>query len=81
MLEEIGKYYYVCKWMEGSPVQVKTYLAWWIAPALAIGITYALHLETSLVSMVAFAGIVFVLGAASELKKEGGVREMLRNRK
>lgn len=80
LLEEIGKYYYVCKWMEGSPVQVKTYLAWWIVPALAIGITYALHLETSRVSMVAFAGIVFALGTASELKKEGGVRKMLCNR-
>lgn len=81
LLEEIGKYYYVCKWMEGSPVQVKTYLKWWIFPVLAIGITYVMHWENSVICMMLFAGAVFLEGAASELKREEGVRKILKRKR
>ena len=64
-LEGAGKFYYVCRWMKKAPVKLTTYLSWW---------------EASSVWMMISAIIVFAVGMISELKKEGGLRDMFRKR-
>lgn len=81
LLESIGKYYYVCKWMQGGPVKLRIYLSWWLWPGIAIAITYVMHWEKSLLYMILCTGVVFSVGAVSELKKEGGVKEILGKKK
>ena len=78
LLEEIGKYYYVCRWLEKSPVKVKTYLSWWICPGAVIVLTYILKKGDSLVWMLIAAGVVFLIGAVSEVRKEGGISSMMK---
>lgn len=81
LLESMGKYYYVCKWMQRGPVKLSTYLSWWLWPGIAIALTYLMHWEKSLLYMILCAGVVFCVGAVSELKKEGGIGEILRKKK
>lgn len=78
LLEEIGKYYYVCRWLGKSPVKVKTYLSWWIYPGTVIVLTYILKKGDSLVWMLIAAGVVFLIGAVSEVRKEGGISSMMK---
>ena len=33
LLEGVVKYWYVCRWMQGSAVKLKTYCIWWSVPA------------------------------------------------
>lgn len=79
-LEGAGKFYYVCRWMKKAPVKLTTYLSWWICPVIVIGVTYWRHWEDSLIWMMISAVIVFGVGMVSELKKEGGLRDMFRNK-
>ncbi|WP_288619164.1 lipopolysaccharide biosynthesis protein [uncultured Eubacterium sp.] len=81
LLEEIMKYYCVSKWMGRSPVKVKTYASWWICPGIAIAVIYIFHLEKSFLYMILMTGIVFVIGTVSEVRKEGGVKEMIKKRR
>lgn len=79
-LEAIGKFYYVCKWMKKAPVSLKTYLSWWICPGIVIGLTYAMKKGDSMFWMMFAAGVVFAVGAVSEVRKEGGIRGMMKMR-
>lgn len=36
LLEGVVKYWYVCRWMQGSAVKLKTYCIWWSVPAAVI---------------------------------------------
>lgn len=79
-LEGAGKFYYVCRWMKKAPVKLTTYLSWWLCPVIVIGVTYWRHWEDSIAWMMISAIIVFAVGMISELKKEGGLRDMFRKR-
>lgn len=68
LLEESGKYYYVSKWMGGSPVKVRKYLSWWICPGIAIAISYWRGWNHSFIWMLLTGGITFLVSAAGELK-------------
>ena len=47
---------------------------------IVIGVTYWRQWEDSIVWMMISAIIVFAVGMVSELKKEGGLRDMFRKR-
>lgn len=66
-IEAIAKYSYVCKWLESSPVKLKTYLKWWAVPCALIAITYALKLQNSFIGMVVMAAIAFGVLLVQEL--------------
>lgn len=66
--------------MKKAPVKLTTYLSWWLCPVIVIGVTYWRHWEDSIVWMMISAIIVFAVGIVSELKKEGGLRDMFRKR-
>ena len=52
----------------------------WLCPVIVIGVTYWRQWEDSIVWMMISAIIVFAVGMISELKKEGGLRDMFRKR-
>ena len=79
-LEGVGKFYYACRWMKKAPVKLTTYLSWWLCPVIVIGVTYWRQWEDSIVWMMISAIIVFAIGIVGELKKEGGLRDMFRNK-
>ena len=66
-IEAIAKYRYVCKWMENSPVKLKTYLKWWAVPCCLIVVTYLLKIQTSMVGMILMAAIAFGVLLVQEL--------------
>ena len=70
LLEEIGKYYYVSKWLGKSPVKISAYIKWWMFPVAVIVFTYLVQWENSLLGMIVSTMIVFVFEAYKELKKE-----------
>ena len=71
LLEGFAKYWYVCRWMQGSAVKVKTYLKWWGVPLLAIAGSYLLKVEDSLLAMILASGGVFAFGILCELRPGG----------
>lgn len=79
-LEAAGKYFFVCKWMKKSPVSLTTYIKWWIIPAAEIIVSYLFRLQNSLICMIAFAGLAFILEGVREWKNSD-VLSGIRNRK
>lgn len=71
LLEEIGKYYYVSKWMGKTPVKVRTYMSWWIVPVGVILLTYLLRINESYIAMMVSACVVLGVSIAGEIRKEG----------
>ena len=81
LLEECGKFYYVCKWLKQSPVKIKTYLSWWICPMGVIILTYIMRKSESILWMIFATSVVFIVGAVSEVQEEGGIWRMLGRKK
>ena len=52
LLEGVVKYWYVCRWMQGSAVKLKTYCIWWSVPAAVIAGGCLLHLQHSALAML-----------------------------
>ena len=81
-IEAVGKFIFISRWMGSTPVPVKTYLFWWLAPALALAAAWALHLGDSLWMMLLFGAATFGYMFWRELFKEGladTIRERLGN--
>lgn len=84
-VEAVGKYMFVCRWMEKAPVSMGTYLSWWILPAAVIIVTYLMQLQNSLPAMLIGAGIVFAASLLRELQNDRGgvsqIGDMLRRKR
>lgn len=70
-IESVGKFIFVSRWMGGTPVRVRTYLFWWLAPAIALALTLALRLGDSFLFMLLFGGLTFAYMLWRELFREG----------
>ncbi|MBM6853381.1 hypothetical protein H6B11_04265 [Mediterraneibacter glycyrrhizinilyticus] len=81
LTESVSKYIFVCRWLEKEPVRLSTYLRWWILPAAAIGVSRFMQWQDSFTMMFITAVIVFSIQFAVELKKEGGLLQMLKQRR
>ena len=71
LLEGVVKYWYVCRWMQGSAVKLKTYCIWWSVPAAVIAGGCLLHLQHSALAMLLAAGGTFAFGLVCELRPGG----------
>ncbi len=71
LLEGLVKYWYVCRWMQGSAVKLKTYCIWWSVPAAVIAGGCLLHLQHSALAMLLAAGGTFAFGLVCELRPGG----------
>lgn len=71
LLEGLVKYWYVCRWMQGSAVKLKTYCIWWSVPAAVIAGGCLLHLQHSARAMLLAAGGTFAFGLVCELRPGG----------
>lgn len=81
-IEAIAKYCYVCKWMEKSPIDLKTYLKWWSLPVILIVITYCFKLQSSFLWMFIMAAATFGVLLIQELKnKETNLFEKILGKK
>ena len=69
-IESVGKFIFVCRWMQRPPVRIYTYLFWWLMPVLAIGATYLFRLENSMLSLLLAAALVFSVQLYREIKTE-----------
>lgn len=70
LAESVSKYIFVCRWLDGAPVRLSTYLSWWILPAAGVGITRLAHWQDSLVMMILCAGAVFCIQFVIEMKRK-----------
>ena len=61
LLEGLVKYWYVCRWMQGSAVKLKTYCIWWSVPAAVIAGGCLLHLQHSALAMLLAAGLIDIV--------------------
>ena len=71
LLEGVVKYWYVCRWMQGSAVKLKTYCIWWSVPAAVIAGGCLLNLQHSALAMLLAAGGTFAFGLVCELRPGG----------
>lgn len=71
LLEGVVKYWYVCRWMQGSAIKLKTYCIWWSVPAAVIAGGCLLHLQHSALAMLLAAGGTFAFGLVCELRPGG----------
>lgn len=69
MVESVGKYICVCKFLNCTPVAWKEYLGWWGIPLILLVITYAIGLQESVIAMILCAGSAFLAGVVRELRK------------
>lgn len=67
IVEAVGKYIYVCKWMGNAPIGLPVYLKWWLLPGLAIAAVFLLGLGDSALWMIAVAGAVFLVILLKEI--------------
>lgn len=81
LTESVSKYIFVCRWLEKGPVRLYTYLRWWILPAAAIGVSRFMQWQDSFAMMFITTVIVFGIQFAVELKKEGGLLQMFKQRR
>lgn len=77
--EAIGKYIYICRWMQRSPTGAAEYLGWWLLPAAVVALSYALGVNDSFLWMVLCAGSVFAVSGLNELRRPENA--FLKNRK
>lgn len=59
-IESVGKYIFVCRWMEKAPMNFVQYMKWWIVPICAILLSVTMRLQNSFWNMILFALGVFV---------------------
>ncbi len=69
MVEAVGKYISVCRFLNKTPVSFKEYISWWSFPILLLFITYISGVGESITSMLVCAGSAFVIGIVRELRK------------
>lgn len=78
-IEAVGKYLYVCHWMEEPPVGIAQYARWWGIPAIGIFLSYMMKLQNSLAAMTCIAGLVFAIGVIQEFQNDSDqIRNILR---
>ena len=68
VIENIGKFYFVSRWMNGLPVKFYTYISWWILPILLIMLTQIIGWQDSIVAMSFSSGFVFVVNLIVEIR-------------
>ena len=68
-VEAAAKYFYICRWMKKAPASLRSYLSWWIVPALAVILAHVLKVGDSFLMMVLFAGTVFAISGWRELRE------------
>lgn len=73
ILETGAKYLFVCRWMKKAPVSLQEYLSWWIAPAVLIGLVYALKLQDSMVAMILAAITAFLVVVVLEYRRDSSL--------
>lgn len=80
LTESVGKFIFVCRWMEKAPVRLFTYLRWWLLPGALITITYLLRCQESLVLMVVTSAGLFVFQFLYEIHR-GNIKTLFEGRK
>lgn len=76
LLEGVVKYWYVCRWMQGSAVKLKTYCIWWSVPAAVIAGGCLLHLQHSALAMLLAAGGHLLLAWCANCGPEGACMDI-----
>ena len=70
LLEALGKYCFVCRWLGKSPVRLFQYFAWWMLPVGAIWVIHLAGWRESFPAMIIACGCTFVLVALFLLNRE-----------
>lgn len=70
VIESVTKFLFVSRWMREAPVGLKRYMGWWIIPVLLIMLALLIHLENSLVAMIAFSVMAGVAALFPALRDE-----------
>ena len=81
VIEAVGKFVFISRWMGSTPVKPGTCLFWWMAPAASLLLTYVFRLSDSVAAMLLLGAATFGYMLWRELFKEGladQIRERLK---